>query len=149
MIIKKFFLVNGDNYTKFIRDNLEDVFLLPVTRKMNDAISNTSIELSVLSGNAEFYLYESLDFTKEITNIILAANSSKQSYYLTQENLTELNLYNRELYAVVREKNNNTLYNILYLNEIRWDSSGKQLEDFRMSIETLTASNKKNLFIYG
>ena len=141
-------LVNGENYTKFIgENNLTDVFILPITKKMKTDLSKMYIELSVLSGNAELFLYDNLDFKEEISNINLTDFGRKQRYLLSPEQLNKKNLYNSEIYAVVKAKNN-TLYNILYINENNNDYLGKQLEDFKLNIETLNVSDTKATFSF-
>ncbi len=111
------FLFPDNNYTKFISDEGEDIFILPVFEFFN--ISDTQsiyIDMTVINGKVDLTLKRIIGGKNLDCKIIKIGN--KQSCIIDKEDFLskDNNYFKKEIYAYVKQSSNykNTLYNIIY-----------------------------------
>ena len=140
------FMFPETNYTKFINDNNQDIFILPVFEFLskNESIN---IDLSVISGKAKLSLYNSID-KFDSTTIISGTEKkigTKQSYTITKDSFTNADYYKKDIYALITG-DKNTFYNLMYGSSAL---NNKILDNNRVITESVTvvdneAENKKS-----
>ena len=140
------FIFPENNYTKFINDGGQDIFILPVFEYLsnNDSII---IDLNVISGKADLFLYKSLDKFDSSTQISGTEENicRKKSYTISKNSFTNADYYKRDIYAVVKGEKN-TFYNLMYGSIT---SQNKLLDNNRVITELVSvfeneAENKKS-----
>lgn len=112
---EQLFLFPENDYTKFISSSNVDIFALPVVEYFEtNKMKSINIDLTVISGNAELTLKDSikgenLPYTKQKIG-------KRQSFIISSDVFLKQNYYKKEIYAVVTNANNykNTIYNIIY-----------------------------------
>lgn len=140
------FMFPENNYTKFISEEGQDIFILPVFEYLsyNQSIS---IDLSVISGNAKLTLYKNLDKMEEI---ILSDNQKeiigrRQSFIISNDSYSNSDYYKKDIYAVVKG-DKNTFYNLMYGAGATND---KILDNNRVIIESVYVdADKKKSFTF-
>jgi len=140
------FMFPENNYTKFINDNKQDIFILPVFEYLskNESIN---IDLSVISGQAKLSLYNNIDKFDSTTRIngIEIKIGTKQSFTISKDSFTNSEYYKKDIFAVI-EGDKNTFYNLIYGSGA---SNNKILDNNRVIIETVSVfdnekENKKS-----
>ena len=137
------FMFPENNYTKFISEEGQDIFILPVFEYLsyNQSIN---IDLSVISGNAELTLYKNLDKMEEITlsNNQKEILGKRQLFTISNESYSNSDYYKKDIYAVVKG-DKNTFYNLMYGAGATND---KILDNNRVIVESVYvgADKKKN-----
>ena len=108
------FMFPENNYTKFLSEGGQDIFILPVFEYLsyNQSIN---IDLSIISGNAKLTLYKNLDIMEEIA---LSDNQKeiigrRQSFTISNDSYSNSDYYKKDIYAVVKG-DKNTFYNLMY-----------------------------------
>ena len=140
------FLFPENNYTKFISEEGQDIFILPVFEYLsyNQSIN---IDLSIISGNGKLTLYRNLDKMEEIT---LSDNQKeiigrKQSFIISNDSFSNSDYYKKDIYAVVKG-DKNTFYNLMYGAGATND---KILDNNRVIVESVYVdANKKKSFTF-
>ena len=134
------FMFPENNYTKFIGEEGQDVFILPVFEYLSNNQS-INIDLSILSGNAELTLYKNLDLSTQL-NIEKEIIGNKKSYIISNNSYTNSDYYKKDIYAVVKG-DKNTFYNLMYGAGATND---KILDNNRVIVESVyvDADKKKN-----
>ena len=137
------FMFPENNYTKFISEEGQDVFILPVFEYLSNNQS-INIDLSILSGNAELTLYKNLDLSTQL-NIEKEIIGNKQSYIISNNSYTNSDYYKKDIYAVVKG-DKNTFYNLMYGAGAKND---KILDNNRVIVESVYVdADKKKNFIF-
>ena len=137
------FMFPENNYTKFISEEGQDIFILPVFEYLsyNQSIN---IDLSIISGNAELTLYKNLDKMEEITlsNNQKEIIGKRQLYTISNDSYANSDYYKKDIYAVVKG-DKNTFYNLMYGAGATND---KILDNNRVIVESVyvDADKKKN-----
>ena len=137
------FLFPENNYTKFIGEEGQNIFILPVFEYLsrNESIN---IDLSILSGNADLTLYKNLDLSTQL-NIEKEIIGNKQSYTISNNSYANSDYYKKDIYAVVKG-DKNTFYNLIYGAGA---SNDKILDNNRVIVESVYADlDKKKNFIF-
>lgn len=140
------FMFPENNYTKFISEEGQDIFILPVFEYLsyNQSIS---IDLSIISGNAKLTLYKNLDKMEEIT---LSDNQKeiigrRQSFIIPNDSYSNSDYYKKDIYAVVKG-DKNTFYNLMYGAGATND---KILDNNRVIVESVYVdADKKKSFTF-
>ena len=134
------FMFPENNYTKFIGEEGQDVFILPVFEYLSNNQS-INIDLSILSGNGELTLYKNLDLSTQL-NIEKEIIGNKKSYTISNNSYTNSDYYKKDIYAVVKG-DKNTFYNLMYGAGATND---KILDNNRVIVESVyvDADKKKN-----
>ena len=137
------FMFPENNYTKFISEEGQDIFILPIFEFLSNNQS-INIDLSVISGNAELTLYKNLDKMEEIT---LSNNQKeiigrRQLFTISNDSYSNSDYYKKDIYAVVKG-DKNTFYNLMYGAGAAND---KILDNNRVIVESVyvDADKKKN-----
>ena len=140
------FIFPENNYTKFINDEGQDIFILPVFEYLsnNDSII---IDLNIISGKADLFLYKSLD-KFDSSNQISGTEENinrKKSYTISKNLFTNSDYFKKDIYAVVKGEKN-TFYNLMYGSS---SSQNKILDNNRIitelgSVLDNEADNKKS-----
>ena len=140
------FMFPENNYTKFISEEGQDIFILPVFEYLSNNQS-INIDLSVISGNAELTLYKNLDKMEQITlsNNQKEIIGNRQLYTISNDSYSNSDYYKKDIYAVVKG-DKNTFYNLMYGAGATND---KILDNNRVIVESVyvDAEKKKN-FIF-
>jgi len=137
------FMFPENNYTKFIGEEGQDTFILPVFEFLSNNQS-IYIDLSIISGNAELTLYKNLDLTIKL-NIEKEIIGNKQSYIISNESFSNSDYYKKDIYAVVKG-DKNTFYNLMYGAGATND---KILDNNRVILESVYVdANKKKSFTF-
>ena len=135
------FLFPENNYTKFLNDEGQDIFILPIFEYLsnNDTIT---IDLNVLSGKAELFLYKSIDKFDSTTLISESQEKigRKKSYTISKNSFSIADYYKKDIYAVVKGENN-SFYNLMYGS---CSSNNKILDNNRVIIESVSVVDNKN-----
>ena len=140
------FLFPESNYTKFISEEGQDTFILPVFEYLSKNQS-INIDLSVISGNAELTLYKNLDKMEEITlsNNQKEIIGKRQLYTISNDSYANSDYYKKDIYAVVKG-DKNTFYNLMYGAGATND---KILDNNRVIVESVYVdANKKKNFTF-
>ena len=134
------FMFPENNYTKFIGEEGQDVFILPVFEYLSNNQS-INIDLSILSGNGELTLYKNLDLSTQL-NIEKEIIGNKKSYTISNNSYTNSDYYKKDIYTVVKG-DKNTFYNLMYGAGATND---KILDNNRVIVESVyvDADKKKN-----
>ena len=137
------FLFPENNYTKFIGEEGQNIFILPVFEYLsrNESIN---IDLSILSGNADLTLYKNLDLSTQL-NIEKEIIGNKKTYTISNNSYANSDYYKKDIYAVVKG-DKNTFYNLIYGAGA---SNDKILDNNRVIVESVYADlDKKKNFIF-
>ena len=140
------FLFPESNYTKFISEEGQDTFILPVFEYLSNNQS-INIDLSVISGNAELTLYKNLDKMEEITlsNNQKEIIGKRQLFTISNDSYANSDYYKKDIYAVVKG-DKNTFYNLMYGAGATND---KILDNNRVIVESVYVdANKKKNFTF-
>ena len=140
------FLFPENNYTKFISEEGQDTFILPVFEYLSNNQS-INIDLSVISGNAELTLYKNLDKMEEITlsNNQKEIIGKRQLFTISNDSYANSDYYKKDIYAVVKG-DKNTFYNLMYGAGAAND---KILDNNRIIVESVYVdANKKKNFTF-
>ena len=138
-----YFMFPENNYTKFISEEGQDIFILPVFEYLswNESIN---IDLSIISGNAELTLYNNLDLSTQL-NIEKEIIGNKKSYSISNNSYANSDYYKKDIYAVVKG-DKNTFYNLMYGAGAKND---KFLDNNRVIVESVYVdADKKKNFIF-
>lgn len=137
------FMFPESNYTKFIGEEGQDVFILPVFEFLSRNKS-INIDLSIISGSAQLDLYKNLDLTTKLS-IEKEIIGNKQSYIISNESFSNSDYYKKDIYAVVKG-DKNTFYNLMYGAGATND---KILDNNRVIVESVYVdANKKKSFTF-
>jgi len=135
-----FFMFPENNYTKFLNDNKQDIFILPVFEYLsrNESIN---IDLSVISGKAKLILYNNLYKFDSSTRINAEEKKigTKQSYIISKDLFTSEDYYKKDIYAVI-EGDKNTFYNLMYGSSAL---NNKILDNNRIITESISVFSKE------
>ena len=140
------FMFPENNYTKFISEEGQDIFILPVFEYLSKNQS-INIDLSVISGNAELTLYKNLDKLEEITlsNNQKEIIGGRQLYTISNDSYANSDYYKKDIYAVVKG-DKNTFYNLMYGAGAKND---KILDNNRVIVESVYVdADKKKIFTF-
>jgi len=140
------FLFPENNYTKFIGEEGQNIFILPVFEYLsrNESIN---IDLSVISGSAELTLYKSLDKMDKDTQLNSQKEiiGTKQSYIISNNSYAVSDYYKKDIYAIVKG-DKNTFYNLMYGAGATND---KALDNNRVIVESeYVGADKKKRFTF-
>ena len=139
------FMFPENNYTKFINEEGQDIFILPVFEYLcnNDSII---IDLNIISGKADLFLYKSIDKLDSSTQIsaVEEKKGRKISYTINKDLFSSSDYYKKDLYAVIKGEKN-TFYNLMYGIS---SSQNKILDNNRVITESVSvvdedSQNKK------
>ena len=135
------FMFPENNYTKFINDNKQDIFILPVFEYLNKNES-INIDLSVISGKAKLFLYKSINKFDSSTRITGTKKiiGTKQSFSISRDSFTSADYYKKDIYAVI-EGDKNTFYNIMYGNTV---SNNRILDNNRVITESVSVVSNED-----
>jgi len=137
------FLFPENNYTKFIGEEGQDIFILPVFEYLSKNQS-INIDLSILSGNAKLNLYKNLELSSQL-NIEKEIIGNKESYTISNNSYANSDYYKKDIYAVVKG-DKNTFYNLMYGAGATND---KILDNNRVIVESeYVGADKKKRFIF-
>ena len=141
------FMFPENNYTKFISEEGQDTFILPVFEYLSKNQS-INIDLSVISGTAELTLYKkNLDKMEEITlsNNQKEIIGKRQLYTISNDSYANSDYYKKDIYAVVKG-DKNTFYNLMYGAGATND---KILDNNRVIVESVYVdADKKKSFTF-
>jgi len=139
------FMFPENNYTKFIGEEGQDIFILPAFEYLSTNQS-INIDLSVISGNAELTLYKSLNIDPQTQlNNQKEIIGNKQSYIISSDSFVNSDYYKKDIYAVVKG-DKNTFYNLMYGAGATND---KILDNNRVIVESVYVDeNKKKNFTF-